>query len=760
MTNPEAGKKTFFPKVPVLDLAENKEMLIEFVAEAIKHLLTAKNSILMLESMVYDREAIDSLFKSFHTIKGLADFLNLDDIRCLTEETEILMNLVRRNILKFDTKISNVVSQAIDGLHKLIELLNEQIVNQGELKSPYYDVSALIKSIRSITEKVSPESLGSPFEFEREIPTISLEEHLRRVDREEAQRATSPGVISSVDYQKVLRDLEETRQELQQAQGKLAERQRELIRERQLSIKLTQQAQAIARAKSEYLATMAHEIRTLINAILGFADLVKKGELTPKQSDHLETISLSGKLLLGIVNDILDFSKVEAGKLKLESIPFDLTYIIEEVFKIIRTRLNSKPVNIYYDIPDNVPRFLVGDPTRLKQIFINLLDNSIKFTEKGEIGLTISGESVIPREKGKDMQKLKFLVEDTGIGIPENRRSSIFDSFTQADNSITRIYGGSGLGLSLCKNYIETMGGRIWVESEIGKGSKFTFEIAFEVSSGDSKVASPTLPKELRGQKVILIDRSVKSRETFKNMCQRLNLQMLASFEQTKDVVDFLFTRKETKSTLPNIIFIDMMFPENAASALISRIRYEERLKEIKLFAVSSDFQVDISKMEVDNLLPKPFIDSEVVRLLEQVYGLKVEEQPISQGLVQKFSCEGIKVLVVEDSLPNQELLKAHFESLGCVVDYANNGQEAIDKIKNKSYDICFMDLQMPVMGGLEAVGVVRQQLKKDLPIVALTAAALEEEKQKCLASGMNEYLAKPFNFFELKEKIIRCTKR
>ncbi len=752
--SPDSHRKQFFPKVPVLDLAENREMIAEFIAEALKHLLTVKNSILILESMSSDQEATDTIFKAFHTIKGLADFLNLDDIRTLTEETETLVNLVRRNVLKFDNKAASVITQSVDGLHKLIELLNEQLINHGELKSAYYDVSALIKSIRLITDKISPESFGSSVEFQREIPTISMEETQKGSQPVQPVSSGQAG-----DNQKLNVELEETRRELQRAQGKLAERQRELIRERELSIKLTQQAQATARAKSEYLATMAHEIRTLINAILGFADLVKKGTLNAKQKDHLETITLSGKLLLGIVNDILDFSKVEAGKLKLESIKFDLVYVIEEVFKIIRTRLN-KPVNLFFDVRDDVPRCLTGDPTRLKQIFINLIDNSIKFTEKGEIGLTVGVDSQTSTVKGTNAIKLHFVVQDTGIGIPENRRNSIFESFTQADTSITRIYGGSGLGLSLCKNYIETMGGRIWVESEMGKGSRFIFQITLETATPDAPFKPASLPKDLQSKKVYLVDKSARSRETFAKLCKRLNLKLIGSAEQVEEAANTLSNKKETKSALPDIIFVDMMFPEQAGPTLVSRLRQDDRLRETKIVAVSADVRIDTAQYGVDNFLSKPFIDSECVDILEQTFGLKPQDDRLmTPEAVQKISCAGIKILVVEDSLPNQELLKVHFESLGCEVDYVSNGQEAIDKVKNNSYDICFMDLQMPVMGGLQATQIIRKEFKKEFPIIALTAAALEEERQSCLAAGMNDYLAKPFNFIELKEKVIRSTK-
>src|SRR3989338_3435604 len=755
------NKNKFVPTIPVLDLEQNREMLTDFIAEALKHLLNAKNSILVLDTVPDDRESVDNIFKTFHTIKGLADFLNLDDIQSLTYEAETLLDMIRKNAVKMNEPVAQLTSQTIDGLHKLIELLNEQVMHNGQLQSPYYDVGNLVQSLKEVTVKASAKLAGPSGEFQRDIPTISAEG--ARPDRPvgSSPGAATPGTDQTA-LEKVSVELEETRRELERAQGKLAERQREIIKERELAIKLTQQAQATARAKSEYLATMAHEIRTLINAILGFANLVKNGSLSPKQRDHLETVILSGNLLLGIVNDILDFSKVEVGKLQLEKINFSLEPIVEETFKIIRSRLNGKPINLFYEIEENVPRNLLGDPTRMKQIFLNLLDNAIKFTEKGEIGLTIQcQESTASLTKGKKLKTIQFIIEDTGIGIPQDRKNAIFESFTQADSSTTRLYGGSGLGLALCRNYVEAMGGKIAVESVIGKGSRFVFTIDFE--AGETTASSVRdISANLRGKKAVIVESHEKSQKSLRALCRKYELNVVQAVKTPQEVLELLLVQK-TK-VLPDIIFIDMILPENGAMMLASKIHQDNHYQGIKLIAISPDVRMNIAdkvyKQGFDDFLAKPFIPVEFVNVLESVLGHKPRgQQSISRDALEKISCEGLRVLVVEDSLPNQELLKVHLESLGCAAEFVGNGQEAVEKIKNNKYDICFMDLQMPVMGGLEAAQVIRTQLKQNVPIVALTAAAQEEEQEKCLKAGMNDYLPKPFDLSELKAKIIRSTK-
>lgn len=761
--SPESKK--FLPHIPVFDPSEGTELFIDFSQEAQRHLISARNSLLVLETIPTDKEALESIFKTFHTIKGLADFLGLQDIHCLTLETEIMLNMVRKNHLSYEEGAAPLTTQAVNSLQKLLELLDEQIANGGTLESSYPNAGKLIMAMRDFaSQKPTDEKLKK--KTFKPIPMIHFEPDMSSCTQIEEKLKTAKEALTldKKTLQKLITDFQETGRKLSETQSKLVERQRELIKERELAIKLTQQAQTEAKTKSEYLANMSHEIRTLINAILGFTDLLKDSALSNKQAEHVETIVLSGNMLLRIVNDILDFSKVEAGKLKLEKTGFGLRDAVEEVFRIIRTRLNGKSINLYFDVEDNIQNHLIGDPVRLKQIFINLLDNAIKFTESGEIGLTVK---IDPQQKTFPGQcALQFVVADTGIGIPEDRRSLIFESFTQASDSTTRLYGGSGLGLTLCKTFVEKMGGEIRVESESGKGSKFIFTLKLQEQEGELKaqprVASPL--SDFSGMEIMAVDGYESSFRALASLCKENRMKISPNTRGARQALEFLRKREADKECSPAIIFIDVMLPDKEGFMLAYKIRQQERYQDIKLVAVSCDAKVDstedFKQAQFDSMLVKPLVKSEVTDMILRLLNDEAAgPRAISQEMIKKISCEGVRILIVEDSLPNQELLKAYFESLECVCDYASNGKEAIAKLKDKSYDICFMDLQMPVMGGLEATKIIRQELKMTLPIVALTAAEVQEDKEKCLNIGMNDYLSKPFGLNELKEKIIRCTK-
>jgi len=762
-------RKKFVSKIPELDLSNGTEMITEFASESHKHLLNAKNSLLVLDTVPDDREAVETIFKSFHTIKGLADFLNLEDLFSLTEVSETLLDMVRKNALKFEGEIVKVTKDSIESLYTLLELLSEQIENNGELKSEYFDVSNLVESIYSIIadsrDKTQTDISIQDEEPSVEIPAISIDDSSQmHLDlKAQLQSSDKELTISKKDLEILIADLDQTRDKLKEAQGRALENQRELVHERELAIKLTQQAQSMARVKSEFLASMAHEIRTLINAILGFANIMKNGPLNAKQREQLDTIILSGNLLLGIVNDILDFSKVEAGKLKLEIIDFNLGTLVEDVFRILRTKLNNKPINLYFKINDNVVRNLSGDPTRIKQILINLVDNAIKFTEDGEIGLRISLEE--SKNFPSKEHTLKFVVEDTGIGIPEDRKNAIFESFTQANTSVSRKYGGSGLGLTLCKNYIENMGGKIWIESEVGKGSKFIFTVTFpEGNPVNSSSSAENLMNGLAERKILVVESNERIRSSMKTLCGKLKIENCVIVKDSAEAMKILAEGNTKKEMLPDIIFIDILVPGKVGQMLAVKIRQDEKYANIKLIALSSSMDAssvgEILQQGFDEYLAKPIIESEFRQvLLEVLVNESGGKRSLTRDMVRKISCEGVKVLVAEDSLPNQELLKAHFESLGCIVDYVDNGHEAVEKAKDGEYDICLMDLQMPVMGGIEATKIIRGQLKRDFPIVALTAAEMEEEKEVCIKAGMNDYLPKPFDLLDLKEKIIICTK-
>lgn len=752
--------KEFIAQIPKLDLSEGTEMLNDFSREAQRHLISARNSLLILETASSDKESIENVFKTFHTIKGLADFLKLHDIYWLTGKVETMIDMIRKDFLPLEAQTIQLINDAMKSLQKLLELLDEQIADDGKLESPYHDVGPLVTAIQTVIDKKASTPMPAK-PIPRALKTIVYEPDMLVFQKIEDQiKGSDENVkVDKALLKKLLTDFQEVTRELKDTQGKLHERQRELIKERELAIKLTQQAQSEARTKSEYLANMSHEIRTLINAILGFTAILRESNLTDKQRDHLQTIIVSGKMLLEIVNDILDFSKVEAGKLKLENIDFNLNHITEEVFKILRSRIANKPIHLYFEIADDVPAALKGDPTRVKQVFMNLLDNGIKFTEKGEIGMSVSRNAEETQQDG--IVWLKFIVKDSGIGIPANRIPLLFQSFTQANESTTRLYGGTGLGLSLCKTFIEKMGGRIDVRSELGKGTMFIFSIPFEIGKPIKEDLNETIPT---GLDIMVISSHEKTLQAFSTVAKKQGVASVTSATTAKQATELLLKRESDGQPLPSIMFIDTMLSGKEGFMLAYKIRQQERYHEIHLVAVTSDGRVEITddfqQAGFQSSMMKPIIRQELAETIARVLSEKpTDHRVISPTVLQKISCAGVRVLVVEDSVPNQELLKIHLESLECVAEYAANGKEAIDLLKKNKYDICLMDLQMPVMGGIEASRIIRFEMKLPIPIIALTAAEIQEEREKCFAAGMNSYLAKPFGLDDLKEVIIKCTK-
>ncbi|HSV44065.1 MAG TPA: ATP-binding protein [Candidatus Bathyarchaeia archaeon] len=744
-------KFTFKSEVPVLDLSDGTEMITDFSREAQRHLISARNSLLVLETVQSDKEAIENVFKTFHTISGLADFLKLSDIFWVTKKSELMIDLVRKGILSFEGIVRDLTFASVRRLQDLFELLDEQI--SGQLKSPYPDQAELVYALHGVTQHPEKPAPSKVARDGKDIPAISVDEPHNFYDhlKEKIQAADGNIILRKEPLERLLDDFKRLDHELKGAQSKVQERQKELIKERELAIKLTQKAQDEARAKSDYLANMSHEIRTLINAILGFTDLIK-GDLPPesKQMDHVNTIIVSGKMLLEIVNNILDFSKIEAGKLKLETIPFNLRDVAEEVFQVIRARLDGKPISLYIDINSDVPVNLLGDPTRLKQIFMNLLDNAIKFTEKGEIGLTIH----LGRKQGMlNAPALFFSLKDTGIGIPENRKNAVFESFTQAEDSTTRLYGGTGLGLALCKAFVEAMGGSIWIDSQLGVGSEFHFVIQFQKAKDDQIVSAASI--DYGGTEKILVvtpfERTVKMFERALDHLSVTPLSICRNMKHAREVLTAL-------NCSPDVIFIDALFDAEQIKSFIKDIRAQKLFRSAKILAVTSDIKfLERSKFQeqiFNGLTFTPIILSEFTAVLQGLHAPSKSASITPQRPVEVFPFKGVKILVVEDSIPNQELLRVHFEDLGCNCDYASNGKEAVECLRSRSYQLCFMDLQMPVMGGLEATSLIRNELKLTLPIVALTAAEVQEERTKCLNVGMSDYLAKPFDVEQLKDKI------
>ena len=548
------------------------------------------------------------------------------------------------------------------------------------------------------------------------------------------------------------------------AKEEIIEKSQELEAKKTEADLLALKAQQAAKAKSDFLANMSHEIRTPMNAILGFSELLQGTTLDEKQKEYLKSVSSSGQLLLGIINDILDFSKLESGKVKLESIDFNLEYLLSETFKMIVPRLREKNLDSFLDIAHDVPMDVKGDPTRIKQIVINLLGNAIKFTEHGSIGVTVR----LISNTGHKI-RLKFDVSDSGIGISQENIKKLFTPFTQADETTTRKFGGTGLGLTICKTLTEAMGGRIWIESQEGYGSHFIFEIEFErgVPVIDRAI-QPLSLEELKGKNIMIVDDNAHSREILMSYAKEMGLNVLANCASAKEglkAVDILLE----KNKKIDLIFSDVMMPEMDGYEFCRTIKGNPKTQAIKVLAVTSDIRLGMmdqaKEHKFDGYLPKPFSRTDLMKVVTVMLGdnrSKTDATPVTRHLAEEVGCKGVRVLVVDDVKANQDLLKAFLKILGCECHCLNNGQEAVDYLRGnyQQHDMCLMDLQMPILSGDEATRIIRNEISKDFPIIALTAAALKEDQQKCFDAGMNDYLTKPFNLMGLKGMLLKYGKK